>query len=26
VVKNIHQNELDVLNSIIPTEEGGTND
>jgi hypothetical protein len=26
VVKNIHQNELDVLNQIIPTEEGGAND
>jgi rod shape-determining protein MreC len=26
VIKNIHQNELDVLNQIIPTQEGGAND
>jgi rod shape-determining protein MreC len=26
VIKNIHQNELDVLNEIIPTQEGGAND
>ena len=26
VVKNIHQNELDVLNALIPTKSGGAND
>jgi rod shape-determining protein MreC len=26
VVKNIHQDELDLLNNIIPVTEGGAND